>query len=229
MNKKEKQNFIMRPYEKFQQFGVENLTDSELLAIIIRCGNRDEDAESLAARILDMASSGRQGLLGLHKISMEQLLKCKGIGKVKAIQIKCVMEFCNRVARTKACATLNFDRPDTVASYFMESLRHRDRECVVLLCMDSKGHLLKEVELSKGTVKASLLSPREVFVEAVKAEAVYIMLLHNHPSGDPSPSREDFEVTENIAKLGKLSDIPLLDHIIIGDNSYVSFKESGYL
>ena len=85
----------MRPYEKFQQFGVENLTDSELLAIIIRCGNRDEDAESLAARILDMASSGRQGLLGLHKISMEQLLKCKGIGRVKAIQIKCVMEFCN--------------------------------------------------------------------------------------------------------------------------------------
>ncbi|MGN0385754.1 MAG: DNA repair protein RadC [Lachnospiraceae bacterium] len=229
MNKKEKQNFTMRPYEKFLQFGVENLTDSELLAIIIRCGNREEDAESLAARILDMASSGRQGLLGLHKISMEQLLKCKGIGKVKAIQIKCVMEFCNRVSRTKACATLNFDRPDTVASYFMESLRHRDRECVILLCLDSKGHLLKEVELSKGTVKASLLSPREVFVEAVKAEAVYIMLLHNHPSGDPSPSREDFEVTENIAKLGKLSDIPLLDHIIIGDNSYVSFKESGYL
>lgn len=229
MNKKEKQNFTMRPYEKFLQFGVENLTDSELLAIIIRCGNREEDAESLAARILDMASSGRQGLLGLHKISMEQLLKCKGIGKVKAIQIKCVMEFCNRVSRTKACATLNFDRPNTVASYFMESLRHRDRECVILLCLDSKGHLLKEVELSKGTVKASLLSPREVFVEAVKAEAVYIMLLHNHPSGDPSPSREDFEVTENIAKLGKLSDIPLLDHIIIGDNSYVSFKESGYL
>lgn len=219
----------LRPYEKFQRFGAESLTESELLAIILRTGTREEDAETLAAHILDMASGGKQGLLGLHQISVEQLLKIKGIGRVKAIQIKCVMEFCTRVARTRAYEGLSFDKSGSVAAYYMETLRHRSRECVLLLLLDAKGHLLKETELSKGTVKVSLLSPREVFLEALRASAVHILLLHNHPSGDPTPSKEDLAVTENIAKLGRLLDILLLDHIIIGDNTYVSFKEQGYL
>ena len=229
MNKKERQNCIMRPYEKFAKFGVENLTDSELLAIIIRCGNKEEDAETLAARILSLADSQNGGLLGLYSISMEQLLKWKGIGRVKATQIKCVMELCNRIAKEKASNDLQFDKPATVADYYMEHLRHLDKECVLLLCLDSKGNLKKEITLSKGTVRASLLSPREVFIETIKAEAVYIMLLHNHPSGDPTPSKEDIEITKNMERLGRLSDIPLLDHIIIGDNCYTSLKELGYL
>ncbi len=219
----------MRPYEKFMRFGVENLTESELLAIIIRCGNRDEDAESLAMRILDMAAFGRQGLLGLNQITLEQLQQCKGIGKVKAIQIKCVMEFCKRVAMTKAYNGMRFDSPETVAEYYMERMRHMDKECVLMLCLDTKGHLKKEVELSKGTVKISLLSPREVFLEALGAQAVNIMLLHNHPSGDSTPSREDIQITKNIYDLGDLLDISLLDHIIIGDNTYTSLREKGYL
>lgn len=219
----------LRPYEKFLKFGAESLTENELLAIILRTGSREEDVEALAAHILKLAGYGGQGLLGLHRISMEQLLQIKGIGRVKAIQIKCVMEFCTRVAQTRARSTLAFNRSGTVAAYYMELLRHRPRECVFLLMLDTKGQLIKELELSRGTVKSSLLSPREVFVEALKAEAVNIILLHNHPSGDPTPSREDMTVTENIAKMGHVLDIPLIDHIIIGDNKYISFKEQGYL
>ncbi|MED9903298.1 MAG: DNA repair protein RadC [Lachnospiraceae bacterium] len=233
MNRQNKQKKQMqaepRPYEKFMEYGAESLTENELLAVILRTGSRDEDAEKLAAHILSMASYGRQGLLGLHRISMEQLLQIKGIGRVKAIQIKCVMEFCTRVAKAKAMEGLTFNRSGTVAAYYMETLRHRNRECVFLLMLDARGHLIKETELSKGTVKASVLSPREVFIEALRAEAVNIILLHNHPSGDPTPSREDMTVTAEIAEFGKKLDVPLIDHIIIGDNKYVSFKEHGYL
>lgn len=226
---KEKHQVRLRPYEKFMQFGAESLTETELLAIILRTGSREEDVEALAAHILKLSGYGEQGLLGLHRISMEQLLQIKGIGRVKAIQLKCVMEFCTRVARTRARTALTFNRSGTVADYYMEILRHRSRECVLLLMLDAKGQLIKELELSRGTVKSSLLSPREVFIEALKSEAVNIILLHNHPSGDPSPSREDMTVTENIAQMGRVLDIPLIDHIIIGDKKYISFKEQGYL
>lgn len=219
----------LRPYEKFKRFGVESLTEAELLAVILRCGTKEEDAETLASHILSLTSAGEGSLLGLHHLSMEQLLAIKGVGEVKAIQIKCVMEFSSRVARSKACAELTFSRSSTVASYYMESLRHKTRECVMLLCLDAKGHLLKEILLSVGTVKASMLSPREVFVEALKAEAVHILLLHNHPSGDPTPSKADLEITESVKELGIKLDIPLIDHIIIGDNKYTSFKEQGLL
>ncbi len=111
----------------------------------------------------------------------------------------------------------------------METLRHKSRECVYLLMLDTKGHLIRETELSRGTVKSSLLSPREVFVEALRSEAVHIILIHNHPSGDPAPSKEDMSVTKSIYEMGMKLDIPLIDHIIIGDNKYISFKEQGYL
>lgn len=166
MNKeKQTKQVHLRPYEKFMQFGAEYLTESELLAVILRTGSKDADAEGLAEQILEMASYGRQGLLGLHRISMERLLKIKGVGKVKAIQIKCVLELCTRMAKAKAEEQLTFNRSGSVAAYYMETLRHRDRECVLLLMLDTKGRLIKETELSKGTVKSSLLSPREVFVE----------------------------------------------------------------
>lgn len=229
MNRRTEQQTHLRPYEKFAEFGAKGMTESELLAVILRTGNRDEAAEELAERILSLEACGRNGLLGLKRLSTEQLLKIKGIGRVKATQIQCVMELCTRMARTQAVQKLSFTRSGSVAAYYMESLRHRCRECVLLLLLDAKGHLLKEVPLSEGTVCASLLSPREVFVEALRAEAVHILLLHNHPSGDPTPSREDLEVTACIAELGKKLDLPLIDHIIIGDNNYVSFKEQGYL
>ena len=217
------------PYERFLQFGPENLTEAELLAVILRTGTKEDSAVALAEKVLALATYPREGLLGLHDVSVEELMEIRGIGMVKAVKLKCIAELSNRMSRAKAREGICFTRADHVAEYFMEKLRHRDTECVYLLCLDAKGHLLKEIILSIGTVKASMLSPREVFVEALKAEAVHILLLHNHPSGDPAPSAADRQITECIRELGIKLDIPLIDHIIIGDNKYIIFKEQGFL
>ena len=111
----------------------------------------------------------------------------------------------------------------------MEKLRHRRKECVVVVCLDAKGQLMKEIDLSSGSVNMSLISPRDVFLEALRYEAVNLILIHNHPSGDPTPSASDYQVTKCIAEMGRNLDIPLLDHIIIGDNCYFSFREESCL
>lgn len=217
------------PYEKFMEYGPESLTDAELLAIILRTGTKNCDALSLATLVLEEADCGKQGLLGLFHMSTEQLARIRGIGPVKAVKLKCITELSNRIAATRAWGNIVFQRSGTVAAYYMEKLRHKTTEYVILMLLDSKGHLIKETVLTKGTVKMSLLSPREVFIEALKAEAVQMILIHNHPSGDPSPSREDCEITDTIRMLGQKMEIPLVDHIIIGDRTYISFKEKGFI
>lgn len=217
------------PYEKFMRFGAENLTETELLAIILRTGTKDSSAMQLAAKVLALAKYPREGLLGLYDITLEELMSIKGIGMVKAIKLKCLTELSMRISRACASEGLCFTNSKTVAEYFMESMRHRDTECVILVCLDSKGQLLLEKKLSDGSVNMSLISPREIFLEALQCKAVNILLVHNHPSGDPTPSRTDKELTENVRMLGEKMDIPLLDHIIIGDNRYTSFRELSYL
>lgn len=219
----------LRPYEKFVKMGAESLTDAELLAIILRTGTKDLSAIDLALKVLEKAECGKQGLLGLYHLSLEQLEQIKGVGPVKAIKVKCITELSKRIATTNAWNDVVFQRSGTVAACYMEKLRHRGTECVLVLLLDAKGHLIKEKELSNGTVRMSLISPREVFIEALKVEAVQMILIHNHPSGDPSPSKADVIITEHIQKLGKQMELPLIDHIIIGDNKYISFKEQGLL
>lgn len=217
------------PYEKFLRFGAENLTESELIAIILRTGTRDKSALELAGQVLALARYPREGLLGLYDVSLEELMGIRGIGMVKAVKLKCLTELSMRISRATAKEGLSFTNSRTVADYFMEKLRHRDTECVVLVCLDSKGQLLREKRISEGSVKMSLISPREIFLEALQCRAVNILLVHNHPSGDPTPSRADVELTKNVRELSEKMDIPLLDHIIIGDNRYTSFKELSYL
>lgn len=217
------------PYEKFLKYGPESLTESELLAIILRTGTRDKSALELAQEILSLSESTREGLLGLYDIPMKQLLGVKGIGEVKAVKIKCIAELAMRINTSSAKSGLIVHEPSTVARYFMEKLRHRRKECVVVACLDAKGQMIKEIELSSGSVKMSLISPRDVFLEALRSEAVNIILIHNHPSGDPTPSQSDLAATKCVAQMGLTLDIPLLDHIIIGDNCYMSFKEESYL
>lgn len=217
------------PYEKFLKYGPESLTESELLAIILRTGTRDKSALALAQEILSLSESTREGLLGLYDIPMKQLLGVKGIGEVKAVKIKCIAELAMRINTASAKSGLIVHEPSTVARYFMEKLRHRRKECVVVVCLDAKGQMIKEIELSSGSVKMSLISPRDVFLEALRSEAVNIILIHNHPSGDPTPSQSDLAATKCVAQMGLTLDIPLLDHIIIGDNCYMSFKEESYL
>lgn len=217
------------PYERFEQLGAQALTDAELIAIIIRTGTVGEDAIDLAHRVLSLTNDGEDGILALHSIPLEELLRIKGIGKVKAIRLKCVAEICARMQTKSRRKTLSLNDPATVAGLFMEKMRHLETEHVYLLLCDNKNNLIKEMLLSKGTVNASVLSPREIFIEALRFHAVRIFLIHNHPSGDPTPSRQDIEITHTILEVSRLIQIPLLDHIIIGDNTYISLKEKGYL
>ena len=217
------------PYERFQNFGPENLTDAELLAIILRTGTHDVSAVEIAEKVLALSSYPREGLLGLHDVRIEDLMTIRGIGKVKAIKLKCIAELSTRMSRAKARTGICFTRADMVAGYFMEKLRHKETESVYLLCLDAKGQLIREKKLSDGSVNMALISPREIFIEALKDKAVNIILVHNHPSGDPTPSGADRELTDNVVKTGDQVDIPLLDHIIIGDNRYTSFKEQKML
>lgn len=218
-----------QPYERFLRFGPENLTEAELLAIIIRTGTREKSALQLAEQVLQLARYPREGLLGLYEVTLEELESVKGIGEVKAVKLKCLAELSMRMSAASAGEGLRFERSAQVAACFMERLRHRDRECVLLLCLDAKCRLIREKKLSEGSVKISLISPREIFLEALEARAVNIVLLHNHPSGDPTPSKADLALTENVREMGEKLDVPLLDHIVIGDNKYVSFKESVWL
>ncbi len=213
------------PYEKFITYGSKALTDSELLSIILRTGTARMNVRELGETVLARTAKYGNGLLGLYHIPLQDLEKIDGIGKVKAIQLKAVSELSTRMAQAKAKNGLSFHNPYSIADYYMERLRHETVEYVFLLLFDSGLHLIEERILSKGTVNTSLLSPREVYIYAFQAKAVGIMLLHNHPGGDPSPSENDFRITSRIKEVGRLVDIPLFDHIIIGDNSYFSFKE----
>jgi len=217
------------PYEKFRNLGPENLTDEELLAIILRTGTRNKTALELANEVLQKADFGKSGLLGLHQISLKQLSQIKGIGPVKAVKIKCITELSKRIAAATARSSFTFQTSGSVAAYMMEKIRHLTREEVHLLLLDAKGHLMKDFLLSTGTVNISLLSPREVFIEALNFGAVQFIVAHNHPSGDPTPSADDKKVTDTLFKLGNQLELPLIDHIIIGDNRYFSFKEHGLL
>ena len=219
----------LMPCEKFLRFGSEYLTESELLAIILRTGTKDKSAVELAAQVLSLARYPREGLLGLYDLSIDDLMQIKGIGQVKAIKLKCLTELSMRISQMNAKQGLCFRSSKAVAAYFMEQLRHKETECVILVCLDAKGQLLCEKKLSNGSVRMSLISPREVFLEALQCKAVNFLLVHNHPSGDPTPSKADIELTNHIKELGDKMDILLLDHIIIGDNRYTSFKEKAYL
>lgn len=216
-----------RPYEKCLKQGAEALSDAELLAVLLRTGTKGENVLALAKRLL--YEDGGAGLLGIHQFSFQSLMKLKGIGKVKAIQILCLSELAKRLSKASVEPRLRFSSSQSVAEYYMEDLRHRNQEVMKLLLLNSKAELIDETNISKGTVNASLVTPRELFVEALKKEAVSMILLHNHPSGDPTPSRDDILTTKRISECGLLIGIELLDHIIIGNNCYVSFREENLL
>lgn len=214
----------LQPYERCLREGPSVLNDAELLAVILRTGSVGENSVSLASRILGMG--------GLHEVtglSVPQLQRIKGIGRVKAVQIQCIGELCKRMARSRREPSLVFSSPDQIADYYMEELCHEDKEKVILVLLNNKSHFLHDLVLSVGTVNCSLLSPREIFLEALRYEAVNLILIHNHPSGDPSPSAQDIAMTRQIARAGELLSIFLMDHIIIGDHTYISLKERGFV
>lgn len=217
------------PYEKFLAFGPEALTETELIAIILRTGTKNCPALELAQKVLLKASGKSKGLNGLHHLSLQELMEIPGIGEVKAVKIKCMAEMAIRMAKQRAADALQFDTPETVADYYMEQMRHLEKEKIILLLLDNKLHLIEEYMISLGTVNASLLSTREVFIEALRTRASKMILLHNHPSGDPHPSKEDITITQTMKEAGELMDIPLVDHIILGDGCFISLKKEELL
>ena len=219
----------LRPYERFLERGARELTDAELLSILLRTGSRGENSLELAERLLALSGPG-EGILGLLHFTLPQLMSVRGIGQVKGVQLLCVGELSRRIWKKKAASRhSSFQSPEQVADYYREDLRHCSQEQFYLMMLNTRQVLIGDVLMSKGTVNASLASAREIFIEALRYQAVNLILVHNHPSGDPSPSRADIALTERVKQAGELIGIRLQDHVIIGDDQYVSMKERGYI
>lgn len=217
-----------RPYEKCQQSGPSTLNDAELLAVILRSGSRKENALVTAQRILNRHSV-HKGLVGLKHLTLEELMSIDGIGYVKAIQMQCIGELSRRIAEAEYKPFLTFGNPQSIADYFMERTKYLDKERVYSLLFDSRHCLLGENCISEGTIDHAVISPRDIFIDALSYHAAYVVLLHNHPSGNPEPSRQDICLTKRVAEAGRMLGILLSDHIIIGNNCFVSLAERGML
>ncbi|MBQ6230054.1 MAG: DNA repair protein RadC [Eubacterium sp.] len=217
-----------RPREKAIDMGISTLSDSELLSIILGSGNRDENVITLAQRVLN-SHEVHKGLLGLNYMSYHDLIAIKGIGRVKACQLMAVAELSKRMSMARKNSAINLSSPEDIAEHFMEYCRFLTREKVIVIYVTASNDLIKWYTLSEGTVNRSLISPREIFIEALRCDAVNIILIHNHPSGNPEPSDMDIVVTRRVIEAGKILGIGLLDHIVIGDGTYVSLNERGYI
>ena len=185
-------------------------------------------AVEVARHLLEVYGK-QDGLACLMKLSRGELMSLPGIGPVKTVELLAAAELSRRISRSVRRREVSLKSPSSIAAYFMEEMCYLPREEMHVAMFDTKNRLLHEMALSRGTVNASLVSPREVFLEALRFGAVYLVLLHNHPSGDPSPSEADIRLTGRIAQAGELLHIPLMDHIIIGDHCFISLREQGYL
>jgi DNA repair protein RadC len=224
-----KEQYRELPIEKMLLRGPEALSDAELVALILQTGTRECDVFRLSEKILAEASVYGNGILGLYKMPAEVLMRVHGIGRTKACKLKAVAEISKRIHETEACPGLRYESPQSIADYYMERLRHEQTEKVLLVLLDNRLHRISEHIISTGTVTSAALSPREIFITALERHAVHIVLLHNHPGGDVLPSRNDMEITERVRETGSIVGISLLDHIIIGDRKYMSFREKGFL
>ena len=217
-----------RPYERCLANGPAALTDTELLAVILRTGTRDEDALTLSARILQ--DSRYPGLSALLYMSFEDLTAFRGIGRVKAIQLQCVAELARRIWRHESAGSRELmDTPEHCAEYYRQEMKPLEQEQLRLVFLDSRRRRISDRVMTTGTADQSLVSVREILIEALRHHAFALILLHNHPSGSPEPSAADFEATGRVREGCEKVGILLSDHIIIAGNGYYSFKERGFL
>lgn len=210
-----------RPREKLLTQGKEVLNNAELLAILLRTGTREKSALELAHEILAMND---EGLLGLCDNTPEELAHLKGIGKAKACQILAAIELGRRVATQPRKKRVSIGNPGDIVNLFMEKMRYYKEEHFLTLLLDTKGKVIEEVEVSVGDLNSAPVHPREVFKQAVKRSAAAVVLIHNHPSGDPTPSRDDLDITLRLTESARILGINVIDHIIIGDGEYISLK-----
>lgn len=211
-----------RPREKLSKYGVSSLSNAELIAIIIRTGYGDDTAIDLANRILSIDSSG---VKFLSYATVEELTTIRGIGNCKAAQIQASIELGKRISRYGGEDKVKIDSPLVLVNLLMEEMRYLKKEYFKIAVLDTKNQIISIENISIGNLNASIVHPREVFNVAIKKSANSIILVHNHPSGDPTPSREDINITHRLVEVGEIVGIKVLDHIIIGDNKYISFKQ----
>jgi DNA repair protein RadC len=215
-----------RPREKLYSYGVETLSNAELLAILIRTGDSENSAIDLAGKLLNLDKSG---IAYLADITFEEMTKIKGIGFSKACQILAAIELGKRINRRGPLDKIKVTSPDIVAGLLMQDMRFLNKEHFGIAILDTKNQIISIENISIGTLNASIVHPRDVFKVAIKKNANSIILIHNHPSGDITPSSEDISITNRLVDAGDLIGIKVLDHIIIGDNIYLSFKEKNLI
>ena len=215
-----------RPREKLIEHGPDILSNSEFLAILIRTGTTERSALDIARELTD--NGGLYSNIAQAR-SVADLSKIKGLGPAKAATILAAVELGRRVAGADPQKKVKLSSPEACVSYLMPRMRYEQQEKFLVLLLDSKNQLLKCQQVSEGTLNASVVHPREVFAPAMLHRAACVLAAHNHPSGDPAPSIEDRKLTQALEATGTVMGIPLLDHIIIGDGRYFSFRENGYL
>ncbi|WP_010651047.1 RadC family protein [Oceanobacillus massiliensis] len=214
-----------RPRERLLKAGPGHLSNQEILAILIGSGTKEESVMSVANRVL----MHFEGLKLLRDATIEELVSIKGIGTAKGLLILSAIELGKRMSEYKAEDRYVIRSPDDGADYIMEEMRNLTQEHFVVLFLNTKNQIIHRQTIFIGSLNASIVHPREVYREAVKRSAASIIVAHNHPSGDPTPSQEDIHVTRRLAESGKMIGIDLLDHLIIGDRKFVSLKEKGYV
>lgn len=212
---------IAGPRERILLHGGERLSDEELLTLILGCGTKTVRAADLAARIIREAG----GVRGLFAREGNELMRWKGLGPAQAARLMAVCNLARRLNALPLWPGIKVESSCDVFAHYNPLLRDRKREVFIVLLLDSKNRLLREERISEGSLTASIVHPREVFQAAIRESAASILALHNHPSGDPSPSREDFDVTRRLKAVGELVGIGLLDHVILGEGRFISFRE----
>ncbi|WP_434122264.1 RadC family protein [Salinicoccus roseus] len=214
-----------RPRERLMNYGPDKLTNQELLGIIINTGNREESSITVANRIIKDMKTIRE----LRGLTYQELISVKGIGEAKAITILAVIELAIRMHTHSLEEDIFIKSPDDVSNLLMEKMRYYQQEHFVVLYLSTKNMVIHQETMFKGSLNTSIVHPREVYKEAVKRSAAAIICVHNHPSGDPSPSREDIEVTKRLHECGEMIGVDFLDHIIIGSGKYISLKEMNFI
>lgn len=212
-----------RPRERLIRHGAERISNSELIAILLRTGTRRESVLALADRLLAHFGS----LLGLAAASYQELLQVNGIGPAKAADIIAAFELAKRLADSRMELKDIINSPRDAAQMVLRELSFADKEHFMIIMLNSKYRVIAKKVISIGHLNASLVHPREMFKEAIKRSSAAVILVHNHPSGDLTPSKEDLATTERLKEVGKILGIDVLDHLIVGNNRYLSFREQG--
>ncbi len=206
-----------RPYEKLEKYGEKMLSDAELLAIIIKNGTKEENSIDIANRILLMSDS----LKGLQTLSLMELKNIKGIGKVKAIQLKAICELAKRMNQEHSVG-LQVRYPKDVANLFIDEFKFEKHEVLKLVVLNSKNNIIKVINIANGEADYILVGIKQILIEVIKLQANRMIVVHNHPSGDPTPSKQDIEFTHKLLNAANMLEIKLLDHIVVGYNKYES-------